>query len=101
MPYKNIEDKRAAHKRWRQRHPDYWKRNKARKHTDEERYKNAARMQAYREHLEPQLCRWKGCCIIGERHHPSYANPKDIVWLCREHHIMMHQMGGGMIFVNK
>lgn len=34
------------------------------------------------------------CIICGnsksEKHHPDYNNPKNIVWLCRKHHIELH-----------
>lgn len=37
---------------------------------------------------------FKGTCIIcgqpGERHHPDYANPKEVIWFCKAHHWEHH-----------
>ncbi len=26
-----------------------------------------------------------------ERHHPDYTKPREIVWLCKEHHLYVHK----------
>ena len=33
-----------------------------------------------------ELCSIKGCNRLGEKHHPDYNNPLQIIWLCRRHH---------------
>lgn len=38
------------------------------------------------------FCRVDGCNELGERHHPDYSKPLEIVWLCREHHLREHGM---------
>ena len=30
---------------------------------------------------------------VGERHHHDYSKPKEILWLCREHHLKLHYGG--------
>jgi hypothetical protein len=35
------------------------------------------------------------CCICGDinsvAHHENYSKPKEITWLCREHHKQLHK----------
>jgi len=38
-----------------------------------------------------QTCSVVGCNEIGERHHPDYSKPLDIVWLCKKHHEEIHR----------
>lgn len=78
MPYKNIEDRRKAWKRWKNRHPD--KRREYVRIQKQAIYANPVR----------QVCQIKGCNVLGERHHPDYKRPKDIVWLCKKHHEIIH-----------
>ena len=49
-----------------------------------------ARWQANHYYPEGQMCSIKGCVEIGERHHPDYANGKDIIWLCKKHHNLLY-----------
>lgn len=37
-----------------------------------------------------QQCSIKYCKDLGERHHPDYSKPFDIIWLCRKHHEYVH-----------
>jgi hypothetical protein len=41
------------------------------------------------------VCQVRGCnCRDGlHRHHPSYARPKDVVYVCRSHHEHIHHRG--------
>lgn len=41
-------------------------------------------------HKVPKLCSFKGCKTMGERHHPDYSKPLEIIWLCRQHHFKTH-----------
>ena len=52
--------------------------------------KVSAKWIATRMHKNKKLCSFKNCKTIGERHHPDYKQPKIIVWLCREHHNIIH-----------
>lgn len=46
---------------------------------------------------EGRISPWPVCavptCAISETeaHHPDYSRPLDVVWLCREHHLSIHQ----------
>jgi hypothetical protein len=74
---------RIYHRQWRKRHPL----------TQEQRRKNNARGKARRFWLRGKL-RQKPCRQCGEsrteRHHPDYARPLYVIWLCRPCHLMLH-----------
>jgi len=60
--------------------------------TEEQRLKDIARSYA-----NVYLARGKierGTCIVcgepAQMHHPDYAQPLAVVWLCREHHLLLH-----------
>lgn len=36
-----------------------------------------------------QPCSCDGCNATGERHHPDYSKPKEITWLCPQHHDLL------------
>jgi len=78
MTYKNIEDRREAWRRWKTRHP--------------ERGAELARIQKQAVYANPerQRCSIKDCFSIGERHHPDYSKPKEVIWLCKKHHEIIH-----------
>ncbi len=78
MPYKNIEDRRTAWKRWRARHP--------------EKHKERSRIQKQASYANPfrEFCQVSNCVERGERHHPDYSKPKEIIWLCKKHHELIH-----------
>jgi hypothetical protein len=78
MPYKNIKDRRAAYKRWKERHPN--------------RVKELAKIgkEARSANPERKVCSIKKCDNLGERHHPDYSKPKEIIWLCKYHHNLIH-----------
>jgi hypothetical protein len=49
-----------------------------------------ARVYETRGHLTRQPC--AHCLADGvERHHPDYAKPIDVVWLCRPCHLKLHR----------
>lgn len=33
-----------------------------------------------------QKCSIDGCEKLGEKHHPDYSKPLEIIWVCRQHH---------------
>ena len=45
---------------------------------------------ACREHYFSQTCSMDSCNKEGDRHHPDYSKPLDIVWLCKKHHRHEH-----------
>ena len=68
---------------WRQTHPP----------TPEQRRKHYARMRArvywLRGTLQKKPCRRCGDAN-SERHHPDYARPLFVIWLCRSCHVKLH-----------
>jgi len=48
-----------------------------------------ARTMSHYYYPEGQVCSIKGCEELGERHHPDYSNPRDIIWLCKRHHNLL------------
>lgn len=32
------------------------------------------------------------CNEKAEAHHEDYTNPKDVIWLCRKHHLELHKI---------
>jgi len=38
------------------------------------------------------------CVVCGdeksERHHPDYDKPREVIWLCRRHHLELHEKDG-------
>lgn len=54
--------------------------------------KDAARSQAGVYLRRGKITR-QPCIVCGKRaemHHPDYAKPRDVVWLCRAHHLAIH-----------
>jgi len=49
-----------------------------------------ARRAAWFKFKEVQSCSISRCTAKGERHHPDYNQPSDIIWLCKKHHVMAH-----------
>jgi hypothetical protein len=61
--------------------------------TDEQRARNKARSYA-NVYLRRGKLKRQGCEVCGkkaEMHHDDYAKPLDIRWLCRQHHLEIHQ----------
>ena len=67
-----------ASKRWAKRNPEKCKERAAIQH------------KAASAFPERQECSIKGCEEPGERHHPDYSKPTEIIWLCKKHHEMVH-----------
>ena len=68
---------------WRKAHPL----------TAEQRRRDNARSYA-RVYMLRGKIEVEGCALCGasaEMHHPDYDKPLEIVWLCREHHLSLHQ----------
>lgn len=62
--------------------------------TDEQRMKDSARSYA-NTYLRRGKIERKGCRVCGEpaeMHHPDYARPLEVVWLCRRHHLDLHSV---------
>ena len=70
-------------RQWRKRHSL----------TEEQRWKNNVRAMARSYWLRGKL-RQKPCRHCGEsrteRHHPDYARPLFVIWLCRPCHLKLH-----------
>lgn len=66
-------------KRWRERHPD---RIAAQR-------KTAWAIESGR--LVPQPCERCGTAPPTQAHHPDYARPYDVIWLCRPCHYAEHR----------
>jgi len=49
-----------------------------------------ARSLAHFHYPKRQMCSIIDCGELGERHHPDYANGKDIIWLCKKHHNLLY-----------
>lgn len=60
---------------------------------NKEKFLERIRICAYARYHNPipQVCSIEGCDLTGERHHPDYSLPKDIVWLCEKHHRKLHR----------
>ena len=52
--------------------------------------KHKAQVMANRAYPISQICSVAGCNESGERHHPDYDKPLEIIWLCRKHHKELH-----------
>lgn len=79
MPYKDIEKRREAWRRW------------ARKNKEKRRFLNRVQNQAYNHHPIRRKCSIRNCKNIGERHHEDYTKPKEIIWFCKYHHELIHK----------
>ncbi len=44
-----------------------------------------------RGHIKRQPCKVKYCLEESEMHHPDYAKPLGVEWICRRHHLELHQ----------
>lgn len=78
MPNKDIEKRRETHRRWY--------RNNKEKH----KFYRDIHLLAQKAHPIAQNCSVEGCPLVGERHHPDYSKPIEIVWLCKTHHEEEH-----------
>lgn len=85
MPYKNLADKAAYMRRYRQTHPL----------SPSQRFKDNVRSKAgvYKRRglLNPLPCEVCGTTIKVEMHHPDYEYPLIVAWLCRASHVDHHR----------
>ncbi len=70
----NIKRARLRSKAYYEKHPERFK----------------AAQVASRIHKGEEICLVDGCNETGERHHPDYTIPEMILWLCRSHHLRLH-----------
>ncbi len=56
------------------------------KNIDKVRMWGRTSKKACREHYYSQTCSIDGCNKEGDRHHPDYDKPLEVVWLCKKHH---------------
>lgn len=89
MPYKNIEKRRKAYRKWAEK--------------NKEKRKNYQRIlwQAYKHNPIRKKCKIRGCKNFGERHHPDYSKPTEIEWICRSHHKRIKHHGKCLICGDK
>jgi hypothetical protein len=59
-------------------------------HADRLRARSAASQAARSGKLMPQPCLVCGTLKDLQKHHPDYAAPLTVVWLCRKHHADLH-----------
>ncbi len=74
MPYKDVEKRREAYRRWASK-------NKIKRRN----YQRILRI-ATRANPTPRACCVDGCKNPTEKHHSDYSKPKEIVWVCKKHH---------------
>lgn len=94
---------------WRRQHPEYMREyDKKRNKTARRRKMNSRKAREFRKRHPEKYSAWnkvKGaldtgrlkalpCVVCGEQtseaHHPDYAQPHYVVWLCRKHHKEAH-----------
>lgn len=61
-----------------------------RRHYLKNKKKYVVNLLARYHNKDVQVCSIKGCSEQGERHHKDYDKPKDVIWLCRKHHMAVH-----------
>ena len=69
---------REGHRKWRA-NPD-------------NKIKIQAHISANKKFKKLKICSISGCNNIGEKHHPDYSKPFDIVFLCTKHHKFEHRI---------
>jgi len=81
MPSKNIENRREAYRRWAEKNI--------------EKRRSYQRVLAVAKKANPIVneCSVEGCFNLGERHHPDYSKPEEIVWFCKTHHRRLNHAG--------
>jgi len=81
-------------KQWCEDNPEKIKANSkksSKKYKNNNLEKIKAQSIANRAYPISQICSVAGCNEIGERHHPDYDKPLEIIWLCRKHHKELHE----------
>lgn len=54
-------------------------------------YHDKSRSLSLAMYPKPQKCSVKDCNEIGDRHHPDYEHPENVIWLCHKHHMEQHR----------
>lgn len=65
-----------------------YKKEKTKRHIMNNPDKYIARIMSQK--IPISTCSISGCNEKGERHHPDYSKPLDVVSLCRKHHMDLH-----------
>ncbi len=94
MPYKDIKKRRECQRNYQRSEKG---RATAKRHRISPKYRVAQKRyeQAnpekksahyYARRIPRVECSAGGCTKLGERHHPDYSKPLEVVSLCRKHH---------------
>lgn len=59
-------------------------------HNPIEKRKDRARQLAREKFPIAEQCSRAKCGEAGQRHHPDYSKPLEIIWLCKRHHTDLH-----------
>jgi hypothetical protein len=78
MPFKDINKKRESYRKWSKRNHE--KRN----------FQSGVSKASIRANPVIQPCSFVECKNKAERHHPDYSKPKEVIWLCKQHHELIH-----------
>ncbi|MBT7930217.1 hypothetical protein HN682_10015 [Candidatus Peregrinibacteria bacterium] len=101
MPYKNPEDRKACVIRYNKSEKGkatakrYRKSEKGKEAQRKYEKNNPEKKSAhyYARKIARMICSITECEEIGEKHHPDYSKPLEIVSLCRQHHAEVHNNG--------
>jgi hypothetical protein len=89
---RNPERQKALTKAWEAAHPDY--RANATKERRKRDYVKVKARETLRVEVREGRIKRGACEICGEpsaeAHHPDYAKPLDVIWLCGVHHRVEH-----------
>jgi len=102
---KNLEKDRATHREWMRTHPEskhiaqvkWYAEHKEiileqqKKYAQDNPQTQYAQGVALYNFPDAQLCSVEGCYVVGERHHPDYSKPLEIIWLCHKHHMALRR----------
>lgn len=78
-------------------HAEYMRENRPKHSELSEDQRKKANTRAYthqlikRGKLIKQPCKVCGN-VNSESHHEDYTKPREVIWLCREHHLELHRM---------
>lgn len=97
----NLENWEEYTKKWREKNSEYNKNYRENNHEkireQRKRYREMnqiiikAQRIANKAFPIRQKCSVFGCNELGEKHHPNYKKPLEIIWLCRNHHREYHK----------
>ncbi len=75
----NKDKSTARAREWRKTHSDWTQ-------------KNRTRMASIAAFPERKKCVIENCEAIGQIHHIDYGDPLAVLWLCQNHHAMVHTL---------